>query len=139
LDYKTRGTPPRPGATERYYGCQADAYDLMLNSNGMPTGGRAFFAYYHPIEARDGALLQFEVSVVEIATSSRRAADLAVQATDCLAGPMPEAERDCEWCTWLAKRVALEGSLTEAPAVVQPVQLSLVELRTVELDLAQSD
>src|SRR5579864_2396682 len=52
LDYKTRGVLPKEGDTEKYYGIQANCYSLMLDANGMKTGGKGYFVYYWP--AKEG-------------------------------------------------------------------------------------
>ena len=38
LDYKTKGSAPNDGDSEKYYQTQLDAYTLMLHANGYKTG-----------------------------------------------------------------------------------------------------
>ena len=47
LDYKTRGSEPKDGDSEKYYQTQLDSYALLLESNGYETAGFAYLVYYY--------------------------------------------------------------------------------------------
>lgn len=109
-DYKTRGAAPKEGQTEQYYGLQADIYDLLLKEViGYKTSGKAYFAYYWPIDSGEGDLLEsieghkgqpftFNNEIVTVETDSDRARDMVVKAINCLEGPMPYQDESCEYC-----------------------------------------
>lgn len=99
IDYKTRGAAPKDGASEEYYGAQMDCYDLMLNAEGYKSTGEAVLAYYWPdgnvAESRDHGgpiVFGFHVDTITIEANGSRAAALAIQAQDCLDGPMPKLD-----------------------------------------------
>ncbi|MDP3964250.1 MAG: PD-(D/E)XK nuclease family protein [bacterium] len=100
LDYKTRGSAPRPGDSERYYQSQLDAYTLLINENGYATTDHAYLLYYYPREVRENGSLEFETKVVKVGTDVRRAKKLFERAVDLLSGPIPKRHSSCEYCTW---------------------------------------
>ena len=121
LDYKTRGAAPKDGATEQYYGTQADTYDLMLRANGMNTTGVGYFAYYWPLmtcQAPPATHIGFgfAVEVVSIKTDSQRAAELAVKAAACLEGPMPDVDPNNEVEAFLVEAFKALGKRIPVPA-----------------------
>ena len=121
LDYKTRGSPPVPGDTEKYYSTQGDAYALMLEANKLPPGPKACFVYYWPVEvglAAAGELssagVRFRCEVVQVEAQPQRAAKLALAATACLVGPIPGGQPKCEVCNYPTTREAVEEQLRRA-------------------------
>ena len=104
LDYKTKGSAPKPGDTERYYQHQSDIYDMLLQDNGLKTTGKAYFVYYFPQEAQGNGLIQFNVEPKMIETSAERARDLIKRAIKCLRGTIPEPAYGCELCTYIETR-----------------------------------
>lgn len=135
IDYKTRGAIWKPGATEEYYGTQADTYDLMLTANGRKTTGKAYFAYYWPkdtIGATAAATadvparvdFSFDADVVQIATDTARAGELAIKAFECLEGPMPELRDGDEVSDWLVAVLERLGYTRTAGQVAEAVQVA---------------
>lgn len=115
LDYKTKGSLPKDGDSERYYSHQLDAYALMQRENGMPQSGHAFLAYYSPL-ATIGALagtaqFHFACTVVKLECDPERAVQMVKDAAACLAGPIPEASDECEYCPYIEKHADRKESV----------------------------
>lgn len=103
LDYKTRGSPPRPGDSERYYQTQLDTYSLMLRANGYPVADHGYLVYYFPKKVeRDGAV-QFSVYPVRMSLNAGRAQDIFLQAVECLRGSAPKKHTGCIYCNWVVR------------------------------------
>jgi len=102
LDYKTRGYPPKDGASELYYQHQLDAYSLMLHENGYKTADYAYLVYYFPKEVKEHGAVEFEVYPVKIQTDTERARRLFESALDTLKSPLPQehARNFCEFGVW---------------------------------------
>lgn len=121
LDYKTRGSAPRPGATEEYYSIQGDSYALMLEANKMSPGPEAYFVYYWPVQAvaTDSAFppanikFEFQVQAVKIPVKPKRAKELALKAARCLTGKIPLANISCELCPYTHERSILERKMID--------------------------
>lgn len=111
-DFKTKGSLPKSGDSEKYYGHQMDIYDLMLNHHGMKTSGKAHLAYYSPKEVIDEedsenppmAPIDFHCTVVTIETSASRGMELINAAAKCLGEAMPAPGPSCEYCAFAASR-----------------------------------
>jgi len=128
IDYKTRASEPKEGATEQYYQTQGDCYDLMLNSNGMQTTHKAYFAYYFPNGVKhlrnDVVGVYFKCEPVEISTDPDRALKLSQAAIQCLrSGEMPEPSKDCEMCKHIEKRTAMQDMIEHADEVKSDEQV----------------
>lgn len=108
LDYKTRGTAPKEGASERYYQVQLDTYSLLLAKNGFPTRDFAYLVYYYPEEVREGGMVQFTVKPVKVATNLVRAEKTFRDAVELLKGPIPKKHSTCEYCCWIDDRMGFE-------------------------------
>lgn len=108
LDYKTRGSAPRKGDSERYYQTQLDAYSLLLNSNGFKTKNFAYLVYYYPSEVMDDSLIQFKTEPVKVETNLERAKQTLKEAVELLRGPMPKEHSNCEYCSWISDRLGFE-------------------------------
>lgn len=107
-DYKTKGSAPKEGDSEKYYGGQMDAYDLMLNKNSLPSSGKAHLIYYYPKDAsfeNGNPVFRFEAQVVTLQASADRALETINAAVACLDGSMPPSHAQCEHCLWLEERV----------------------------------
>ncbi|MFH2062980.1 MAG: PD-(D/E)XK nuclease family protein [bacterium] len=101
LDYKTRGSEPKPGnGMEPYYRNQLDCYALLLDGNGFSAGERGYLVYYYPREVFGGGTVKFGVKTVELKVNLSRARRTLKQAGECLNGPEPEAHTRCEYCSW---------------------------------------
>jgi hypothetical protein len=97
LDYKTRGSELKSDP-RLYYQTQLDCYCLMLEANGYKTKGVAYLLYYWPKEVKENGMVLFHVEPIRIETSCKAAEEIVRQAAVCLAGPIPEAAKDCEYC-----------------------------------------
>jgi len=100
LDYKTRGSAPNEGDSEKYYQTQLDAYAALLEANGYPTADFAYLVYYYPEQVRDRGVVQFNVHPVELTLDAKRGRALFEKAVDFLSGPMPSSHKNCEYCSW---------------------------------------
>jgi len=103
FDYKTRGSAPKEGATEGYYGTQADTYSLLLREKGFKMSDFAFFAYYFPKDTsadENKTVFNFNCEIVKIGVDPQRAIDLFSSALDCLNSSIPEASCTCEYCNY---------------------------------------
>ncbi len=110
-DYKSKGSPPDEGYTEQYYQSQGDIYHFLLEGKGIQCTGDAYFTYLWP-EAIEEAAIKFGHLTVKIGTDPKRAADLAIAAAACLAGPEPAPgintykgkSSTCEYCVFISGR-----------------------------------
>ncbi len=108
LDYKTKGSAPRDGDSERYYQTQLDAYALMLNSNGFLVADFAYLIYYYPARVEKNGLVHFNIEPVRVSTSVDRVKKLFAEAVSVLKGPQPKRHENCEYCVWLMNRAEVE-------------------------------
>lgn len=121
FDYKTRGSLPKDGGSEQYYGHQLDIYALMLSQNGLDPSGEAHLAYYSPREVHKENMpglagVAFDVTLVTIEASPERAAQLINAAADCMRGPMPPPSPKCEFCAFEHSRCAIGEPAGKASA-----------------------
>ncbi|MCX6765659.1 MAG: PD-(D/E)XK nuclease family protein [Candidatus Moranbacteria bacterium] len=100
LDYKTRGSSPKDGDSERYYRLQLSSYLLLLQSNGFPVGEEAYLVYYYPQKVESGGIVKFNVKPVRIAASAELAKETFESAVKFLQGPLPKHHSSCEYCCW---------------------------------------
>ena len=108
LDYKTRGSAPKYGFSERYYQTQLDAYSLLLSTNDCKTRNFAYLVYYYPTEVRENGLVKFDIKPVKVETNLERAKKTFCDAVELLKGPMPERNNNCEYCCWISNRLGFE-------------------------------
>ena len=114
LDYKTRGSAPRDGDSERYYQTQLDTYALLLSSNGYPVENFCYLVYYYPKTVEAQGQVTFAVYPIEMTSDPERARRRFEEAVHSLDEPLPQPSARCEYCTWhttLAQRV--ESSTSE--------------------------
>ncbi|OGZ26971.1 MAG: hypothetical protein A2365_01595 [Candidatus Nealsonbacteria bacterium RIFOXYB1_FULL_40_15] len=109
LDYKTRGSSPREGDSEKYYQAQLDTYALLLEENGYSAGSFAYLVYYYPKEVMENGMVQFDIKPVKVETDLARAKKRFEDAVDLLRGPMPKKHSDCEYCSWASSRFVFEN------------------------------
>lgn len=110
-DGKSRGSAPKSGQTEQYYGIQADCYAVMLRDGlKKKVSDKAFFIYYWPA-SMDGNMatgkvgFSFDMEVVTIAVDPDRAIKLAKEAAECLRSTsVPAASLECEQCAYVKGR-----------------------------------
>ncbi len=103
LDYKTRGSPPRPGDSERYYQTQLDSYTLMLRENGYPVADHGYLVYYFPKKVERNGVVHFEVYPVRMSIDANRAQAFFASAVDCLRGTAPQKHTGCLFCDWVTR------------------------------------
>lgn len=108
LDYKTRGSAPNDGDSEKYYQIQLDSYTLLLAKNGYKTRDFAYLVYYYPEEIKENGIAKFNIKVVKVDTDLKRAQKRFEDAVDLLKGPIPKHHSDCEYCCWVGDRLGFE-------------------------------
>ena len=100
LDYKTRGSAPRPGDSERYYQTQLDTYTTLLHHNGYETGDQAWLVYYYPLSVKKNGQVKFQVKPVAVPVSVGRLEKMLAEAVEVLLGPSPLKHGLCEFNDW---------------------------------------
>lgn len=100
LDYKTRGSMPRDGDSEKYYGNQLDCYALLLEGNGYPIGEFGYLLYYYPKEVKEEGNVVFNVEPIRLKVDPERARKTLRDAVKLLNGPIPPHHSECEYCIW---------------------------------------
>lgn len=100
LDYKTRGSEPRVGESEKYYGNQLDCYTLLLEGNGYQVRNFGYLIYYYPKEVEDEGRVKFNVEVIKLNTDPKRAKKVLEDAVKLLNNPIPPHHSECEYCIW---------------------------------------
>lgn len=108
IDIKTRGDSPKEGFSEQYYQTQLDCYSFLLKKNGYKTDSSAYLVYYYPKSVSNSLMVQFETKVVKITTNDERIYKLFKDAIDCLNGPLPERDDECDYCSWFAALMAFK-------------------------------
>jgi hypothetical protein len=104
LDYKTRGSAPKEGDSERHYQTQLDTYTLLLSANGYQTRDFAYLLYYFPKQVKENGVVVFDTKVVKLKSSAGRARKVFEQAVNVLRGEEPASHTNCEYCFWLSSR-----------------------------------
>ncbi|HDZ85685.1 MAG TPA: hypothetical protein ENH35_04020 [Candidatus Moranbacteria bacterium] len=100
VDYKTRGSAPREGDSERYYQTQLDTYALLLEANGYKAEGTAYLIYYYPQKVGKNGVVTFSVETKELTASPDRVKKIFEDAVKLLRGPAPKDHSNCEYCSW---------------------------------------
>lgn len=109
LDYKTRGWAPKE-ETSGFYEHQVDIYEWLLKENGYKTEGAAYLVYYHPLEVREGGLVQFEITPKAMKTDPKRAKKLFEDAVALLqSDTLPGCGERCEFCPWGHRAIGADG------------------------------
>jgi len=108
IDYKTRGSAPNEGDSEKYYQLQLDTYNLLLNENGYKTKDFAYLIYYFPKEVKENGFVVFDIQVVKVSTDLDRLRKTFKNAVELLKGPLPEQNANCEYCSWINSRIVFE-------------------------------
>jgi hypothetical protein len=113
LDWKTKGQEPDTDGSE-YYQLQMDCYNLMLDAQGVKTRDEAYLCYTWPMEGKStstyygqiriGAFeVLFGLKVFKLACSKDRALETLRKAAECMRGPRPESNPECEQCKYLSQ------------------------------------
>lgn len=100
VDYKTRGSAPREGDSEKYYGNQLDCYGLLLEENNYPIRDFGYLIYYYPKEVKENGAVNFDVKVIRLNIDSERAKKVLKDAIKLLNSPIPSRHSECEYCIW---------------------------------------
>jgi len=100
LDYKTRGSAPKDGMSEQYYGNQLSCYNLLLKENGYKVRNYGYLVYYYPKSVRSNGMVQFTVKPIKIAADPESARKTFESALKLLKGKEPKKHSDCEYCSW---------------------------------------
>ncbi len=108
LDYKTKGSAPKDGDSEKYYQTQLDAYSFLLNSNGYKTRNFAHLVYYYPDEVTKNGIVRFNVTPIKVGTDLKRAEKTFRDAVGLLKSSIPKNHTGCEYCSWASDRVEFE-------------------------------
>ncbi len=108
LDYKTKGSAPKEGDSEKYYQTQLDTYAFLLNENGYKTKNFAYLVYYFPKEVKENGVVNFEVTPIKVMTDLKRAKKTFEDSVLLLQGPIPTRHSLCEYCLWLGNRTEFE-------------------------------
>ncbi len=110
LDYKTRGSPPRPG-TPWYYRYQLNVYSLLLSENGYGTDSRAYLVYYYPEAVEEKGTVVFQIHPERVETSLEEAQGLLRTASETLSGEISDPAPECEYCRWQTLTSDFQNSL----------------------------
>ncbi len=105
LDYKTRGSSPKDGDSEKYYQTQLDSYSLLLSTNGYQTTDYAYLVYYYPEEVKEDGMVKFNIKPVKVHINLERAESTFRDAVKLLKGPIPERYGGCEYCRFTNDRI----------------------------------
>ncbi|MDP1853016.1 MAG: PD-(D/E)XK nuclease family protein [Candidatus Omnitrophota bacterium] len=108
LDYKTKGSAPNDGDSEKYYQTQLDSYAFLLSANGYRTADFAYLVYYYPAKVEKDGMVKFNIKACEIGTSITRIKKLFSEAVEVLKGAIPKAAYTCEYCSWHNSRLSAE-------------------------------
>jgi len=100
IDYKTRGSAPKDGDSERYYQTQLDTYALLLEANGYSPAKSAYLIYYYPKTVQKNGIVTFNIEVVEVGIDTNRVKKIFEAALELLRGSLPQKHSNCEYCSW---------------------------------------
>jgi hypothetical protein len=100
LDYKTKGSEPKDGDSEKYYGNQLDCYSLLLEENGHPVGKFGYLVYYYPEHVEENGMVAFNVKPIKMIIDPNRARQTLKNAIKLLSEPIPPHHTECEYCIW---------------------------------------
>jgi CRISPR/Cas system-associated exonuclease Cas4 (RecB family) len=107
LDYKTRGSAPKSGDSERYYRTQLDTYTLLLSNAGYKVKNHAYLVYYYPEEVKESGAVKFNIQPVKVETDTERVKALFNEAIKTLKSSMPPHSSECEYCSYIASHAGL--------------------------------
>ncbi|MBU0533395.1 MAG: hypothetical protein KJ887_01160 [Candidatus Omnitrophica bacterium] len=99
LDYKTRGSLPT--GVHPAYQLQMDMYTLLLEKNNYKAGDIAYLMYFVPSPGTLHEGIPFNIKLMEVKTSTKRALDMFHEGLDLLKAPMPDSSSACEYCNWV--------------------------------------
>lgn len=115
LDYKSKGTPPKPGYGELYYKWQMQFYSLMLSRMGLKPSGKAYLVFYSfdEISLSTAALKNVNailgITVQEIQTDTNSAFEFIEDSSVLLSKKnIPNASPTCEYCSYTSSAIGLQ-------------------------------
>lgn len=97
LDYKTKGFTPKDDA-HKWNQDQLNIYSFLLEANGYRTADFGYLIFYHPVEAREGGMIQFEITPRKVVTDKKAAREFFEAAVMFIRGPEPSGRNTCEYC-----------------------------------------
>lgn len=107
LDGKSKGDEPQDDGA-KYYATQSHIYGLLLDRNGMPPSGLAYFAYFWPIvlaEVGTATVWDSGCKVYALECSPDKAVQTIGDAVLVLKGGQPEWSPACTYCKFAQVRV----------------------------------
>ncbi|MEK7559767.1 MAG: PD-(D/E)XK nuclease family protein [Patescibacteria group bacterium] len=108
LDYKTKGSAPKDGDSEKYYQTQLDTYAFLLNHNGYKARDFAYLVYYFPKEVKKNGVVEFSVEPIRVSIDLKRAQKTFEDAVLLLQSSIPKTHSSCEYCLWIGNRLEFE-------------------------------
>ncbi len=106
IDWKTRGSAPKPDAPD-YYGLQLDCYGYLAENNGLDQTGEGYLCYFWPVVVSGSsvdAVFGFDTELQHKTLRISRIPTLLEYAAEVLAGPEPAAGEKCEQCAFVDGR-----------------------------------
>ncbi|MBI4245263.1 MAG: PD-(D/E)XK nuclease family protein [Planctomycetes bacterium] len=103
IDYKTKGSAPKDGDSERYYQTQLDSYTLFLKAAGFEVDQVGYLIYYYPDKVANKGIIKFNIEPVKIGINPDRAQKLFEDAVASLKSQIPRPNPSCEYCNYATK------------------------------------
>ena len=100
LDYKTRGSSPKPNSCT-FYQLQLDAYTFLLTMNGKSVENYAYLLFYFPNKVIGKGEFVFDTELVKVEVDPNHAEQVFRDAIRCLQGPIPD--NCCDYCKSVSK------------------------------------
>jgi len=76
-----------------------------MESNSIPVRDEAYLAHLYPVNATDGPMVEFsrDFFAVDVSSNERKVIqNLMQEVAECLEGPEPGRNSDCEYCQYRA-------------------------------------
>ncbi len=102
LDYKTRGFALKED-THHHYQDQLDIYNFLLRKNGYKTEDYAYLLFYVPEKVLEDGKFVFRTELIKMKIDIEHAEFLFKRAVKIIKGKMPEASKDCQYCSFKEK------------------------------------
>jgi len=99
FDHKTKSKKPED--IHSAYQLQLNVYSYLLQKLGYKTINKAFLAFYYPDECDLHNGMPFKCTIIEVETNHKEVETLLKKAYNILNGPVPKANKDCEYCKWI--------------------------------------
>jgi hypothetical protein len=102
LDYKTRGYELKED-TALLYKKQIGVYCYLLYKNGFKKTNFGYLVFYYPKSVKENGLVNFNVEPIKVEIDLKEIENLICGAANCVNGPEPSPNKDCEFCSWSTK------------------------------------